>query len=120
MEVTIGSSIHFEFLFFSQESQERSKLAMKVSKLEEENESLKACRVMAVSQLQAFSEKFFAMKEPTPPPKFDPTSSPIFTPIHSPRGSHMELRRVGSSSSMNSRQSRQSLIKSRPTSGISL
>lgn len=101
-----------------QESEERSKLEKKVNKLEEENESLKSSRLQAVSQLQTFSEKFFAMKEPLAP-KFDP-SSPVFTsPMNSPRGSNMELRRIGSSSSMASRMSRNSM-KSRPTSGISL
>ena len=105
-----------------QESHERSKLAVKISKLEEENEALKANRQNAISQLQTFSEKFFAMKEPLAP-KFDP-SSPVFTsPLNSPRGSHLELRRTGSSSSMHmaSRASRHSMkSRSRPTSGISL
>ena len=103
-----------------QESQERAILAVKVAKLEEENETLKGNRQNAISQLQTFSEKFFAMKEPLAP-KFDP-SSPVFTsPLNSPRGSHMELRRTGSSSSMASRASRQSIkSRSRPTSGISL
>ena len=89
------------------ETEQRQALAKKVTKLEEENELLLQGRTKAVSQLQSFSEKFFAMQDIK-------NVSPISTPtsgtplLRSPRNSHINLRRVGSNSSMGSFCSRAS------------
>lgn len=112
--LSVDSNIIHNSLSCLQEAQKRQVLERKVTRLEEENEKLTELRSKAATQLQVFSEKFFAMPEPK-------ILSPVTTPHPSPRNSYVELRRVGSNSSVTSRRSTSSLksIKSR-YSNISL
>ena len=97
--------------------EKRIRLEKKVASLEEENEKLGVLRAKAATQLQTFSEKFFAIPDPVK------SNSPVGTPplSASPINSRTDLRRVGSNSSVQSRLSLQSMksLKSR-YSNISL
>ncbi|XP_019858540.1 PREDICTED: uncharacterized protein LOC109586772 isoform X2 [Amphimedon queenslandica] len=89
----------------SSESQKRKALESKVAQLEADNEKLTSLRTQAVAQLQMFSEKFFAMPDPknTSPVSTPPLQSPKpYSPrvLQSPRHSQLELRRIGSNSSV--------------------
>ena len=85
--------------------EQRIKLEMKVTALEEENDKMAVLRSKAASQLQNFSEKFFAI--PDPIKSYSPTGTP--PPSASPINSRSDLRRVGSNSSVQSRLSLQSM-----------
>jgi hypothetical protein len=108
-----------------QEMSQRILLETKVAKLEQENDKLAVLRSRAVSQLQSFSEKFFATPEPkyispvgTPPLVHSPSSQ-----LQSPRHSQIELRRLGAKSNtlnrLSSGQNLSPVLKSR-YSNISL